>query len=162
MSKLRIETVYIEDLPKHRFFLKAANFYLFQWGHDRKLYMEAKKEMVKQNCKSQPNAEEEASILESVQDLNFTFSIKTKIQLWPLLKIHPNFFHIKIISSSKITKFWLSRLFSNFKNRFNFSKYDFHFWNRRITLISIYIFFQIWFSKTVSDFCWLCWWFWWN
>jgi hypothetical protein len=43
--------------------------------------MEAKKEMAKQSCKSQPNKKEEASILESVQNLNFKFGIKTKIQL---------------------------------------------------------------------------------
>ena len=60
--------------------------------------MVAKKEMVKQNCKSKPNANEEASILQSVQDSNFRFGIQTKIPL----KMYPNFFHIKIIISLKI------------------------------------------------------------
>ena len=84
--------------------------------------MEAKKEMVKQNCKSQPNAEEEASILESVQDLNYTFSTKTKIQLWPLLKIHPNFFISKLSIVQRLQN-------SDFQGYFPISKIDWIFPN---------------------------------
>ena len=40
--------------------------------------MQAKKELVKQNCKSQLNTKEEASILELVQDLNSGSASKLK------------------------------------------------------------------------------------
>ena len=79
--------------------------------------MKAKKEIMKQNCKSQPNANEEASILKSVQDLNFKFGIQTKIHFWPLLKMHPNFFRTKIISSLKTKN-------SNFQGYVPVSKTD--------------------------------------